>query len=156
MLGGGGFGTALGEREHAIDGIPELGEGLIEIKELVTGGSGLGEGGFVLNGVGEVGADAFELRDPGDDRVWLCGILHVAHGQGQGVEIVLDAKELERIAAIAIYHFALEFADSRELEGDVAGVCEDSEDGDDEAEVKAAGRGVLTGRRVWHREKDIT
>ena len=156
MLRGGGFRTGFGEREHAIDGVPELGEGLIEVEELVAGGSGLGEGGFVFDGVGEVGADAFELRDPGDDRVRLCGILHVAHGQGQGVEIVLDAKELERVAAIAIYHFALEFADSRELESDVGGVREDSEDGDDEAEVKAACRGVLRGRRVWHREKDIT
>jgi len=42
LLGGGGIGTGFCERKHAIDRVPELGEGLIEIEQLVAGGSGLG------------------------------------------------------------------------------------------------------------------
>ena len=68
----------------------------------------------------------------------------------------MDAEELEGVATVAIDEFALEFANAGELERDVSGVGEDGEDGDDEAEVEAAGGGVLRGRRGWHGEKDIT
>lgn len=129
---------------------------MIEVEELVAGGSGLGESGFVLDGVFEVGADAFELRDPGDDRVGLGGILHVAHSEAEGVEIVLDAQELERVAAVAVDEVALHFADARELDGDVGGVGEDGEDGDDEAEVEAACGCLLRGKGILHWGKDIT
>ena len=133
LLSGGGFETGLRKGEHAIDGVPELAEGLIEIAALVAGGSGFGEGGFLLEGIDEVGADAFELRDPGDDGVRLGRILHVTHGEAEGVEIVLDAEELEGVAAVAVDEFALEFAEAGELDGDVGGVGEDGKDGDDEA-----------------------
>jgi hypothetical protein len=156
LLSGGGFESSLREGEHAIDGVPELGEGLIEVEELVTGGSGLGESGFVFDGVLEVGTDAFELRNPGDDRIWFAGILHVAHGEAEGVEVVLDAEELERVAAVAVDEVALHFVDARELERDVCGVGEDGEDGDYEAEVEASCGSVLRGRRILHWGKDIT
>lgn len=156
LLGGGGFEPRLRESEHAIYGIPELREGLIEIALLVAGGSGFGEGGFLLEGVDEVGADAFELRDPGKDGVRLGGILHVAHGEAEGVEIVLDAEELERVATIAVDEFALEFAEAGELDGDVSGVGEYGEDGNDQAEIEAPRGGLLRGRSVLHWEKDIT
>ena len=122
LLGGGGFEAGLGEREHAIYGIPELGEGLIEIEALVAGGCCFGERGFVFKRVFEVDTDAFELRDPGDDGVRFGGILHIAHGEAEGIEIVLDAEELEGVAAIAVDEFALELAEAGELEGDVGGV----------------------------------
>jgi hypothetical protein len=156
LLRGGGFETSLREGEHAIDGIPELSEGLIEIAALVAGGSGFGEGGFLLEGVDEIGADAFELRNPGDDGIRFGGILHVAHSQTQGVEIVLDAEELERVAAIAVDEFTLEFAEAGELNGDVSGVGKDGEDGDHQAEVEAACWRMLRGRCVLHWGKDIT
>ena len=85
LLGGGGFEAGLRQCEHAIHGIPELREGLIEIEALVGGGSGFGEGGFLFERVDKIGADAFELRDPGDDGVRPGGILHVAHGETKGV-----------------------------------------------------------------------
>ncbi len=110
LLDSGGFEARLREGEHAIYGVPELREGLIQIAALIAGGCGYGEGRLLLKGVDEVGADAFELRDPGDDGVRLGGILHVAHSEAEGVEIVLDAEELERVAAIAVDEFALEFA----------------------------------------------
>ena len=156
LLDCGGFESTLCESKHAIDGIPELRERLIEIAALFAGGSGFGEGGFALEGVDEVGADAFELRDPGDDGVGFGGILHVAHGEAEGVEVVLNAEELERVAAIAVDEFALEFAEASELDGDVGGVGEDGEDGDDEAEIKTLGGCFLKGRRVLHWGKDIT
>jgi hypothetical protein len=46
--------------------------------------------------------------------------------------------------------------DACELEGDVSGVGENGEDGDDEAEVEAPSGRVFRGRGVLHREKDIT
>jgi len=150
LLEGGGFESRLRQGEHAIHGIPELREGLIEKEELVAGGSGLRKSGFVFDGVFEVGADAFELRNPGEDGIRFGGILHVAHGETQGVEIVLDAQELQRIAAIAVDEFALKFAHAGELDGDVSGVSEDGEHGDDEAEVKASGGSVLRRRGCLH------
>ena len=156
LLGGSGFEAGLREGEHAIYGVPELREGLIQIAALIAGGCGYGEGRLLLKGVDEVGADAFELRDPGDDGVRLGGILHVAHSEAEGVEIVLDAEELERVAAIAVDEFALEFAQSGELEGDVACVGEDGEDGDGQAEIEALRGSLLRGRRVLHWGKDIT
>ena len=156
LLGGGGIGTRFCERKHAIDGVPELGEGLIEIEKLVVGGSGLGESGFVFNGVLQVGADAFELRDPGENWIGLGGVLHVAHSEAERVEVVLNAEELERVTAVAVNEVALHFVDYGELEGDVGGISKDGEDGDDEAEVEAACGSVLRGRRVLHRGKDIT
>jgi hypothetical protein len=116
----------------------------------------LGESRFVFDGVLEVGADAFELRHPGNDRVGLGGVLHVPHGEAEGVEVVLNAEELEGVAAVAVDEVALHFVDDGELECDVGGISKDGEDGDDEAEVEAARGSVLRGRGVLHREKDIT
>jgi len=59
-------------------------------------------------GVDEVGADAFELRDPGDDGVRLGGSC-MSRMRGRGIEIVLDAEELEGVAAIAVDEFTLHF-----------------------------------------------
>jgi hypothetical protein len=133
-----------------------LGEGLIEIEALIAGGSGFRESEFLLEGVDEVDADALELWDPSDDGVRVGGVLHVAHGEAEGVEIVLDAEELEGVAAIAVDEFALEFAEAGELDGDVGGVGEDGENGDDEAEIEALRGGLLRGRRILHWGKDIT
>ena len=122
LLGRHGFEASLRKSEHAIDGIPKLREGLIEIAALIAGWSGYGEGGLLLDRIDKIGADAFELRNPGEDGVRLGGILHVAHGKAEGVEIVLDAKELEGVAAVAVDEFALEFAEAGELDGDVGGI----------------------------------
>ena len=119
-----GFEAVLREREHAVDSVPELGERLIQIDALVAGGRGLGIERFLLHGVQQIGADAFELRNPGNDRIGLAGVLHIAHGQTEGVEIVLDAEKLQGIAAIAVDHFALHDAQAGELDGDVGGVRE--------------------------------
>ena len=135
LLGGIGFETGLREREHAIDGVPELREGLIQIAPLVAGGRGFGDSGLVFEGVDEVCTDAFELRDPGEDWIGLGGVLHVAHGEAEGVEIVLDAEKLEGVAAVAVHEVALHFVDAGELKCDVGGIGEDGEDGDAEAEV---------------------
>jgi len=89
------------------------------------------------------------LRDPGDDGVRLGGILHVAHSEAEGVEIVLDAEELERVAAIAVDEFALEFAQAGELEGDVSSVGEDGEDGDGQAEIEAPAWELVEGEKSF-------
>ena len=106
----------------------------------------------MLEGVDEVSADAFELRNPGDDGVRLGGVLHVAHGQAERVEVVLDAEEVEGVAAIAVDEVALEFMEAGELKGDVGGEREDGEDGDEQAEIEAAGGSLLRGKSVLHRE----
>ena len=129
---------------------------MIEVEALVTCRRSFGDGGFVLEGVDEVSADALELRDPGEDGIGFGGILHVTHGQAERVEVVLDPEELERVAAVAIDEFTLHSADACELKGDVGSVGEDGEDGDDEAKIEATRGGGLRERGVWHREEDIT
>ena len=62
----------------------------------------------------------------------------------------MDAEELERVAAIAVDEFSLEFAEAGELDGDVSGVSEDGEDGDDQAKVEALYWGLLRGRGGLH------
>ena len=104
---------------------------MIEIEKLVVGGSDLGESRFVVDGILEVGANAFELRNPGEDWIGLRGILHVTHGEAEGVEVVLDAKELKGVTAVTVDEVALHFVDADELECDVTGVGEDGKDGAD-------------------------
>lgn len=96
------------------------------------------------------------MRDPRDDGVGFTGVLHVAHGEAEGVEIVLDAQELKGIAAIAVDEFALEFAEAGKLDGDVGGIGENRENGDDEAKVEALRGSFLRGKRVLHWKQDIT
>ena len=150
LLRCGGFGAILREGEHAVDGIPELREGLIEIATLVAGRRGDGEEGFLLQGINEVGADAFELRNPRHDGVRLGRVLHVAHGEAEGVEIVLYAQELQGVAAVAVNEFALHLAHARKLHRDLGGIGQDSEDSDDQAEIKAASGRLLRRRSFVH------
>ena len=151
-----GFEAVLCESEHARDGVPELPECLIEVKTLIAGGGGFGELRFSLQRVNKIGADALELRSPGDDGVRFGGILHIAHGETERVKVVLDTEELQGVAAVAVHQFALQFAEASELKGDICRVGQDGEDGDEQAEVEAACRGVLRGGCFFHYGEDIT
>jgi hypothetical protein len=82
--------------------------------------------------------------------------LHIAHGQTEGVEIVLDAEKLQGVAAVAVDHFALEDSQACKLEGDIGGVGENREDGDEQAQVEASRWRMLRRRGFVHWRKDIT
>ncbi len=67
----------------------------------------------------QIGAHAVELRGPCDQGVRLAGIQHVAHRQGHGVQIILQAQQLQRILAPAVHHVALQLAQTGELHANV-------------------------------------
>jgi hypothetical protein len=92
--------------------------------------------------------DTLELRRPGREWIRLVVVDHVAHGDCEQVQIVLDAQQLQGIFAVAVDQLALELAQACYLPGDVSGVHHDRCDGDDKAEQQAQGWRALRGRRA--------
>ena len=119
-------------------------------------GSAAGDGElfFGLERTIEVGADALELRGPGGEGIGLVVIEHVAHGEAEGIEIVLHAKELKGVATIVLDEIVLQLAQARDLQRDVPGIGYHGGDGDNQAERQAGGWRTL--RRARHGVKDIT
>ena len=126
---------------------------LAQVAALVAGARGFGQGFFLLQRHVKIVADAVELRGPGGERVRLAGIEHVAHGQADGVQIVLDAQQLQRVFAVAVDHFALQLADARKLQGDVAGIRQHGENGDDQAQIQPARRSTLCRGNFLHAKR---
>ena len=58
----------------------------------------------------QIGSCPLELRRPRGQRIGIVVVQHVPHGQREGVEIVLNAKELQRIPAVAINQVILQLA----------------------------------------------
>ena len=70
------------------------------------------------------------------------------HGQGQRIQAVLNAKEQERVGAVAIDGAGLEFAEAAELQDGVSGIDTDGEECDGEAgEQTDCGRSGMQGCR---------
>src|ERR1700731_3058527 len=99
--------------------------------------------------------DAIELRGPCGQGIRLGGVKHVAHGQRDGIQIILNAQKLQGIFAITVDHVALEAAQSRKLHGDVRRVSQHGGQRNDQAEKQAGGRGALGGELLHglHRER---
>ena len=70
---------------------------------------------FDCSALVEIGAHALELRRPRDQRIGLVVVEHVPHGEGQRIQIILNPKKLERVAAISIDQIVLQFAQTVEI-----------------------------------------
>ena len=103
------------QREDAIGRVPELGDRAGEVLALFGGAGTDADLVLPLDGVVEVRPDPLELRGPRTDRIGGLAVQHVAHGQAQLIEVVLNPQELQGVAAIAVRQFPLEVAEAGDL-----------------------------------------
>src|SRR5260370_38672986 len=82
---------------------------------------------------------SLKLRAPRGERIRFAGIEHVAHGETQRIEIVLQAEKLQRVTAISVHHVALKSAEAGELRAGVKRINEDGGQRKHEAEKQAGG-----------------
>jgi hypothetical protein len=93
--------------------------------------------GFEVHGIIQIGADALKLRRPGGERIRFVIVNHIAHGDREQVQIVLDAQQLEGILAVAVNQFGLKLAQTCDLPRDVRRVGDDRGERDDQAKQQA-------------------
>ncbi len=79
---------------------------------------------FQFQAVVQILVNAIELRHPGRQRIRLRGVQHVAHAQGDGIKVVLDAQQLQRVFPVAIHHLTLKLSQAGELNGDIGSVSQ--------------------------------
>ena len=125
------------ESENAVDGIPELGEGSGEKRALLRSSAGRGESRFQTHRIVQISANPLELRRPRGQRIGLVTADHVAHGHGEQVEIVLDSQQLQRILAIAVHQFGLQFAQPGHLPRDIGRIRHYRGQRDEQAQQQA-------------------
>ena len=101
---------------------------------LIGGARRAGEIFFGLQGVVEIFVDAGELGFPGGEGVRLVVIEHIAHGEGERIQIILHAEELQRGFAIAFDEIILQGAEAGDLVSDVGGVGDDGRERDEQPE----------------------
>ena len=88
----------------------------------------------------EISVHAFKLRRPCRERVGFVIVEHVAHGEAERVQIILNAQQLQRVFSIAIDEIILQFAKAGNLPRDVAGITYDSGKRDDQSKKESASR----------------
>ena len=74
------------------------------------------------------------MRRPGGQGIGLIVVQHVAHGQPEQVQIVLDAQQLEGVPAVSVDQIVLQLAQARNLAGDVGGIGDHGGQRDDQAQ----------------------
>ena len=89
------FFSVASQGEDAVDGVPELRERAAQKRALLGSAARGGESGFEAHRVVEIGADALKLRRPCRQRIWFIAADHVAHGDREQVQVVLDAQQLQ-------------------------------------------------------------
>ena len=143
--------AARRQREGAIDRVPELGHGVFQILTLFR--STVGNRNLLLfrQSVVQVSPHPLELRRPRGQRIRLVVIQHVAHGQRQGVEIVLNAQQLQGVFAVAVHQIVLQFPQAGDLPGDVSGIGHHGGQGNDQPQDKS--RSWRPMRRIWARHE---
>ncbi len=76
---------------------------------------------------------------------------HVAHREPELIEVVLDAQQLQGVAAVAIDQVALQHAQPGDLTADVVGVGDDRRERQDQPDQQAWRRRATVGNAVRHR-----
>ena len=122
------------------DGVPELVERGRQEFALLRRLAGERHLPLLLQGIVQIEPDAIELRGPGRQRIRLGRVEHVAHGERELIEIVLDAQQLQRVAAIAVGELGLQPPEAGDLAGDVPGVGDDRRQGDHQPEEEGGRR----------------
>ncbi len=88
------FGAVAGGGEHPVHRGPELRERTGQVALLLGCPPRDGDLFLATQGIVQIGANPVELPAPGGQRI-VGGVDHVAHRQGGGVEVVLDAQQLQ-------------------------------------------------------------
>jgi hypothetical protein len=138
------FLAAACQREHPIGCVPELCHRVHEVTALFRGTPRDGDLLFEPERVLQVGADAIELRDPCGERVAGVVVEHVAHRQRDGIEVVLNPQELQRVLPIAFGKVGLQRAQPRDLPADVPRRRDDRRQRHEQAQQKASRRRALS------------
>ena len=81
-----------------------------------------GGAGLALHGVGQVGPEAREGCAEGGERIAFGLIEHVAQGERDAVQVVLDAQEEERVGTIPVDGSGLQAFERVELPDSVSGI----------------------------------
>jgi hypothetical protein len=148
------FFSLPGQIEHAVHGIPELRERSAEKLLLLGRLLNHGEPLLQAQGIIEVGANPFKLRCPGGQGIRLVAVQHVAHGQRQRVQVVLDPQQLQRILAVPAREVVLQGAEPGNLPCDVGGIRHHCDQRDDQSQNQPG-----NGGSAWclnlHRLEDI-
>ncbi len=159
--------AALRQGEGAVHGVPELGHGIAQILPLLRGAIHDRHLLFLLQGVVEIGADALKLGRPRGERIRLVVVEHVAHGERQQIQVILDAQQLQGIFTVAIDQIVLQFADAGNLPRDIAGISHHGGQSDHETQNKGRSRRpdsrcgarhearIQRGREKFQRRRDI-
>jgi hypothetical protein len=66
--------------------------------------------------------------------VLYVSIEHIAHREAEGIQVILDAQQLERVLPVAVGKFTLQFSQAGDLNRGVPGVGHDCRDGNRESE----------------------
>ena len=82
----------LGERENAVDGVPELGERARQKRALLGCSAGRGESSLQPHGIVKIVSNALELRRPGGKGIRFVVAHHVPHGNCEQDQVVLDSQ----------------------------------------------------------------
>ena len=88
----------------------------------------------------EICPHTLELRRPRSQRIGLVVVEHIAHGQCQRVQIVLDTQQLQGIFSVAIHQIILQFAQAGDLPRNVPGINNHGSQSDNQAEKQSSGR----------------
>ena len=106
--------SGAGQVEDAVRGVPELRHRGWPGTATCSGGpAGTSDLFLALQRVVQIEADAIELRRPRDQRIGLAGVQHVAHRERELIQIVLDAQQLQRVAAVPIGEIGLQTSQAR-------------------------------------------
>ncbi len=73
----------------------------------------------------------------------LGGVEHVAHGERELRQVVLDAQQLQRLAAVPIGELGLQTSQAADLTGDVPRIREDEGQRQHQADEQRHGRGAV-------------
>jgi len=96
------FLTLLRESENAVDGVPKLGDRAGQESALLQCAAGSSKSSLQSHSIVEIGSNSLELGRPGCQRVRFVAADHVAHGNGEQIQIVLNTQELKRVFSVAI------------------------------------------------------
>ena len=82
----------------------------------------------------EIEANSLELRRPRRQRIGPLAVEHVAHGERQRIQIVLNAEKLQGILAITVGEVGLKNAKPGNLPGHIPGIDQDGRQRDDQSD----------------------
>jgi len=126
------FLAAARQRKRALGGIPKLSQRTAQEGPLLQGTLDHSYRLFPAQGVVQIAMNAFKLSRPRRQRIRFVRVEHIAHGQGERMEIVLDAQQLQRVLTVAVDGMSLQSADHFDLAQRVPGKDRDGQQRDRE------------------------